>query len=224
MLLRGTFLPVIRSGISKVLRSLLGQVSQRVSKDGLFEQSGERPPTAPMEPVRVAEPVKSEPVKPQTGKAAIGPVRPKDGCIPVDLAGLRAAISPGDRPLIVNHWATWCDPCVDELPRLVRAAAGLGNTAEFIGVSWDLFDHPGKPEKVAAKVASFAASSGVGFASVLFTGTPAELFAACGLDVELVPQTLVIATDGRVLWHKKGIITDDDVFPLIAAAKGLPPR
>ena len=195
-----------------------------MSKDGLFEQPGERPPTAPMAPVRVAAPVKPEPVKPQTDKAAIGPVRPTEGCVPVDIAGLRAAISPGDRPLIVNHWATWCDPCVDELPRLVRAAAGLGNTAEFIGVSWDLFDHPGKPEKIAAKVASFAASSGVGFASVLFTGTPAELFAACGLDVELVPQTLVLATDGRVLWHKKGILIDDDVFPLIAAAKGTPPR
>ena len=195
-----------------------------MSKDGLFEQPGERPPTAPMAPVRVATPVKPEPVKPQTDKAAIGPVRPTEGCVPVDISGLRAAISPGDRPLIVNHWATWCDPCVDELPRLVRAAAGLGNTAEFIGVSWDLFDHPGKPEKIAAKVASFAASSGVGFASVLFTGTPAELFAACGLDVELVPQTLVLATDGRVLWHKKGILTDDDVFPLIAAAKGTPPR
>ena len=200
-----------------------------MSKDGLFEQPGERPPTAPMASVRVAETLgpqtlRPEPVTPETSKASEGPVRPIEGCVPVDIAGLRAAISPGDRPLIVNHWATWCDPGVDELPRLVRAAAGLGNTAEFIGVSWDLFDHPGKPEKIAAKVASFAASSGVGFASVLFTGTPAELFAACGLDVELVPQTLVLATDGRVLWHKKGILTDDDVFPLIAAAKGTPTR
>ncbi len=119
----------------------------------------------------------------------------------------------------MNHWATWCDPCVDELPRLVRAAAGLGSTAEFIGVSWDLFDHPGVASKVAAKVAAFASSSGVGFGSVLFTGTPAELFAACKLDVEQVPQTLVLAPDGTVIWHKKGMLTDDDVFPLIAAAK-----
>ncbi len=138
----------------------------------------------------------------------------------MDLAGLGAALAPAGKPLIVNHWATWCDPCVDELPRLVRAAAGLGNTAEFIGVSWDLFDHPGVPSKVAAKVASFASSSGVGFASVLFTGQPEELFRACGLDVHLVPQTIVFAPDGSVAWHKKGMLTDDDVFPLIAAAKG----
>lgn len=140
--------------------------------------------------------------------------------MPVDVAGLRAALVPAAKPLVVNHWATWCDPCVDELPRLVRAAAGLGPTAEFIGISWDLFDHPGKPAQVATRVAEFAASSGVGFPSVLFTGTPAELFEACGLDVELVPQTLVLAADGTVVWHKKGILTDDDVFPLIAAARG----
>lgn len=139
--------------------------------------------------------------------------------MPVDLNGLKVALVPSGRPLVVNHWATWCEPCIDELPRLVRASAGLGGAIDFIGVSWDLFDHPGVAKKVAAKVASFAESSGVGFASVLFTGTPAELFSACGLDVELVPQTLVLAPDGRVTWHKKGMLTDDDVFPLIAAAK-----
>ncbi len=215
---------MIRSGVATLLRGLFAQVSRRVSKDGLFEQPGERAPTPPMAPPNPAAYAKVAPPTPDSEKAPAGAARPKEGCAPVDVAGLRAAITPGERPLVVNHWATWCDPCVDELPRLVRAAAGLGNTAEFIGVSWDLFDHPGKPEKVAAKVASFAASSGVGFASVLFTGTPAELFSACGLDVELVPQTLVLAPDGTVLWHKKGILTDDDVFPLIAAAKGTLPR
>ncbi len=130
-----------------------------------------------------------------------------------------AAITPAGRALVVNHWAAWCDPCVDELPRLVRSAAGLADEAEFIGVSWDLFDHPGDPVRVARKVGAFAASSGVGYPSVLFTGAPAELFAACGLDVELIPQTLVLTPDGAVAWHKKGVLTDDDVFPLIAAVR-----
>lgn len=145
--------------------------------------------------------------------------RPKEGCVPVDLSGLLAAVAPSGKPLVVNHWATWCDPCVDELPRLVRAAAGVADVGEFIGVSWDLFDHPGKPLAVAKKVGQFADSSGVGYASVLFTGTPDELFAALSFDVHTVPQTLVIAPDGRVVYHKKGVIEHDDVFPLIAAVK-----
>jgi thiol-disulfide isomerase/thioredoxin len=42
------------------------------------------------------------------------------------------------RPLLVNYWATWCDPCRDEFPDLVKIdgqyrAKGL----EFIAVSLD---------------------------------------------------------------------------------------
>jgi thiol-disulfide isomerase/thioredoxin len=152
--------------------------------------------------------------------APVAASRPTEGCTPVDTDGLRAAMVPTGRPLVINHWATWCDPCVDELPRLVRAAAGIADLGEFIGVSWDLFDHPGKPDKVAKKVAQFADNAGVGYASVLFTGTPQELFAVCGFDVEQIPQTVVLAADGRVVYHKKGVIDHDDVFPLINAVKG----
>src|SRR6185503_1294920 len=26
----------------------------------------------------------------------------------------------GSKPLLVNYWATWCDPCRDEFPELVK--------------------------------------------------------------------------------------------------------
>ncbi len=150
---------------------------------------------------------------------AVTAKRPVEGCVAVDLAGLRAALAPSGKPLVINHWATWCDPCVDELPRLVRAAAGVADLGEFIGVSWDLFDHPGKPAVVARKVGQFADNAGVGYASVLFTGSPEELFAFCNLDIHQIPQTVVLAPDGRVVYHKKGVIDHDDVFPLINAVK-----
>ena len=139
--------------------------------------------------------------------------------MPVGVPALVAALKPTGRPLVINHWATWCDPCVDELPRLVRAHAGAGDTADFIGVSWDLFDHPGEPRRVAKAVAQFADSAGIGYASVLFTGQPAELFAALNLDFELIPQTIVLAPDGRVVLHHKGVLSDADVVSLLAAVK-----
>lgn len=44
----------------------------------------------------------------------------------------------GTRPLLVNYWATWCDPCRDEFPDLVKIdkeyrAKGL----DFIAITLD---------------------------------------------------------------------------------------
>lgn len=150
---------------------------------------------------------------------AVSRERPREGCAPVDLDGLIGMLRPSGRPLVVNHWATWCEPCVDELPRLVRAAAGCGELADFLGVSWDLFDNPGDASSRAKEVAAFADSAGVGYPSVLYTGAPEALFTALGLRDHRVPQTLVYAPDGRVVWHKTGVLEHDDVFPLISAVK-----
>ena len=105
------------------------------------------------------------------------------------------------------------------MPRLVRAAAGVGELGEFVGVSWELFDHPGDTKKVVERVARFADSMGLGYPSVLYTGTPESLFAACRLESQLIPQTFVYAADGSIAWHHVGVLTDDDVFPLIQAVK-----
>lgn len=206
--------------IRSTLKSILGRVAQRVGKDGLFEQPGERPRTSPI--------AKAPPNSSQSAPSAAGPARPTAGCRPVGEAELKALLVPGDKPVVINHWATWCEPCVDELPRLVRAHAGIGDKAEVMGISWDLFDNqPGNvpaaelAASVSSKVAEFADSYGVGYGSVLYTGKPETLFALCGLEVHQVPQTLVLARRGgevKVLWHHKGILLDEDVFPLIRAA------
>jgi thiol-disulfide isomerase/thioredoxin len=44
----------------------------------------------------------------------------------------------GDRPVIVNFWATWCTPCVAELPHLDRVQASLGGSV--LAVAVDLGD------------------------------------------------------------------------------------
>ena len=36
----------------------------------------------------------------------------------IDIEGLRELIKPKGNPLIINFWATWCDPCREEFPDL----------------------------------------------------------------------------------------------------------
>jgi thiol-disulfide isomerase/thioredoxin len=59
----------------------------------------------------------------------------------VDLEGFKQLIHPATkspRPLLVNFWATWCDPCRDEFPDLVQIDKDYrGKGLDFIAISLD---------------------------------------------------------------------------------------
>lgn len=52
---------------------------------------------------------------------------------------------------VVNYWATWCPPCIEETPELVRAANGYGDKVRFVGISIDY----GQPEAVRKFIAKY---------------------------------------------------------------------
>ena len=57
---------------------------------------------------------------------------------PVNTDGLKALLTPKDKPLLVNFWATWCDPCRDEFPDLVKIDSEYRpKWLDFVTVSLD---------------------------------------------------------------------------------------
>lgn len=65
--------------------------------------------------------------------------KPLPAVTEIDTAGLlRLLKRENPRPLLVNFWATWCDPCRDEFPDLVRIDAAYRDKGlDFIAVSLD---------------------------------------------------------------------------------------
>jgi thiol-disulfide isomerase/thioredoxin len=57
----------------------------------------------------------------------------------IDLEALKAVLKRGaSRPLLVNFWATWCDPCREEFPDLVKIDAEYrAKGLDFITISLD---------------------------------------------------------------------------------------
>lgn len=55
----------------------------------------------------------------------------------VDEVAFKKLIVPNGKPLLINFWATWCDPCREEFPDLVKLDQEYKGKIDFITVSLD---------------------------------------------------------------------------------------
>src|SRR5215510_3305954 len=69
------------------------------------------------------------------------PAKPQKPVVvaPIDTDALKKILTDlRDRPLLINFWATWCDPCRDEFPDLVKIDSEYRpKSLEFVTVSLD---------------------------------------------------------------------------------------
>ena len=59
---------------------------------------------------------------------------------PVDDAKLKELLKGSGKPLLVNFWATWCIPCREEFPDLVKIDAEYRGKIDFFTVSLDFVE------------------------------------------------------------------------------------
>ena len=52
-------------------------------------------------------------------------------------SGLKDLLKPTGKPLLINFWATWCGPCREEFPDLVKIGSGFRDKVDLITVSLD---------------------------------------------------------------------------------------
>ena len=96
-------------------------------------------------------------------------------------------------PLLVNLWATWCGPCVKELPTLERLAKRKDSAVRVIPISQDSRDQSG--------VAAFLAYHKIDFPA--FQDPTMSLAGALGPDAVL-PTTILYDAEGKEVWRYVG--------------------
>ncbi|HEV7644415.1 MAG TPA: TlpA disulfide reductase family protein [Pyrinomonadaceae bacterium] len=123
-------------------------------------------------------------------------------------SGLIKKSTAASRPLLVNFWATWCDPCREEFPDLVKIDADYGARGlDFIVVSMDdLVDLkttvPRFLADVKAKMPAFlliAKDEGAFLESI--TAVESKDDAVVGL-----PVTVLFDSSGKIAYKKSGKI------------------
>lgn len=99
------------------------------------------------------------------------------------------------KPLVLNFWATWCGPCVKEMPELDRFATDMAAQGwQVLGVAIDKAD----------AVRTFLQTTPVRFPIAIAGLDGLSLVQALGNTNGGLPFTLVLGADGRVLQRKMG--------------------
>jgi thiol-disulfide isomerase/thioredoxin len=98
------------------------------------------------------------------------------------------------RWVVLNFWATWCVPCIQEIPEIAEFQREHGKVV-VIGVAMDDGD--------AAKVKRFAAKVGHAYPLVLADG---KVMKQLG-EPRALPTTRVIDPAGKVIYDRVGRVT-----------------
>ncbi len=95
--------------------------------------------------------------------------------------------------LLVNFWATWCPPCRQEIPSLIRLhEENSGKGFSVIGISMD--------KSAPDKVAKFVKKIGVNYPIAMGTNEIARSFGASGT----IPSSFLVNASGRIVKRYPG--------------------
>ncbi len=125
----------------------------------------------------------------------------------IDIGGLRKLIKPDGKPLLINFWATWCDPCREEFPDLVKLAAEYSGRIDFVTVSLD------DPADIGTLVPKFLSQMKSEMPAYLLD-TPDESAAIRMVSKDwrgTLPLTILYAADGETAYLRNGKIKHETI-------------
>ena len=101
--------------------------------------------------------------------------------------------------LVINFWATWCPPCLKEIPSFVRLQQAYQNQGiQFIGIALDRVD----------AVTTYAEKAGINYPVLIGGDNVAEFMRDLGNKIGALPFTAVIDRSGNIVkshqgeWHE----------------------
>ncbi|MCI2262302.1 TlpA family protein disulfide reductase [Xanthomonas indica] len=118
------------------------------------------------------------------------------------------------RPLLVNVWASWCEPCVREMPELDRLArAQPADGLQVLGIALDRVED----------VRAFLQRVPIGYPIALEIPGPADASVRLGDTQGLLPYSVLIDADGRIVRQKLGPFAPGEIEGWVGGG-AQPPR
>ncbi len=108
--------------------------------------------------------------------------------------------------MVVNFWATWCLPCLEEIPGFVRMQETLGNQGlQFVGIAVD----------DVVKVREFAVKYGMNYPILIGQMDAIELARLAGNERGGLPFTIIMDRKGRLIGTELGGLNEQQLTAII---------
>jgi cytochrome c biogenesis protein CcmG/thiol:disulfide interchange protein DsbE len=118
---------------------------------------------------------------------------------PFDLSKWRGHV------VVVNVWAAWCVPCLQEMPMLARAAVRWDQEAvRFVGLAAE-----SRVDEVERIVRRY---------ELPYPNVPVDGATQLAWNAKAFPSTFILRTDGSVAWSTSGMLTNDALDAAITDA------
>lgn len=106
------------------------------------------------------------------------------------------------RPVLINLWASWCGPCIREMPELQRFSSEQGiNGTQVVGIALD--DAPA--------VRAFLERTPVDYPILLDSPGPADAGVSLGNPKGVLPYSVLVSADGRLLKQRIGPFAEGEL-------------
>jgi thiol-disulfide isomerase/thioredoxin len=106
------------------------------------------------------------------------------------------------RILILNFWATWCPPCIAEIPEFIQLQNELGNRGlQFVGIAIDEIKD----------VKEFVSKTGINYPILIGDHQALQLSEQLGNRLQGLPFSVIFNRDGKVIYRGIGSLTVDTI-------------
>lgn len=150
-------------------------------------QPADKPPAGPVV-------VRNPYVVPE--KPLIGAVRPD--FVLQDVNGVQRTVQEWDgKILIINFWATWCSPCLAEIPAFIRLQEKYGEQGlQFVGIALHSAD----------EIKGYISEVGMNYPALVGIDDATRVARSLGNRFGVLPYTVVIDRDRRIYFIRSGPI------------------
>lgn len=109
---------------------------------------------------------------------------------------------------VVNFWATWCEPCREEIPLLIEASRTYAASGvEIVGIALDTVEN----------VRKYAANYGIPYAVLIGDARALDVIRDLGNTAGALPYTVVLDRSGAVASRRLGAYKPGELDEVLAS-------